>query len=89
MYESIFVAVTRVEEGNNMRILFHREGNFDDLQYITKLKPSQDATRFFAGYGDYKNSVTPVKWDPERVVTFFEYHRQKYPNRYQQLKKNK
>jgi hypothetical protein len=51
-YAAIYVALSRVKESNNIRLLVHdRNGTkMENIQYITALKPCSSIKAFFAGF---------------------------------------
>jgi hypothetical protein len=65
-FAALFVAMSRVKEGNHIRLLGH-----DNLQYLTTIRPSRVVMAFYHGY-----EPTPsmeMLWKPSRAL---EYSRQ-------------
>ena len=60
-YRSLLVALSRVEEGKNMRLLFDPR---DDLSYLTKLKPPKDYFIWLKGFVDSNDN----KWNEDTSV---------------------
>ena len=66
-FPSIFVAMSRVKERENIRILFHspaETADYDKLRYITRLKPSKNVLRYYAGFHNNRGL-----WDPARALS--------------------
>ena len=62
-FAALFVAMSRVKEGNHMRLL-----GCDNLQYLTTIKPSRVVMAFYHGY-----EPTPsmgMLWNPSRALEY-------------------
>jgi len=52
-FASIYVAFSRVKNPDDIRLLFHSPGgypNYNELQYITELKPNKYTLAYYAGF---------------------------------------
>jgi ATP-dependent exoDNAse (exonuclease V) alpha subunit len=52
-FPAIFVAMSRVKKGDDMRVLhgFDSRSSFEDaFSYLTKLKPNKSVSLFYSGY---------------------------------------
>ena len=64
-YQSIFVAMSRIRQSDNIHLLLHEKSGYDELTYIYGLSPPDDIKHFFAGFVKKKNIYV---WD--RTKTF-------------------
>ena len=58
--EAIYVALSRVKQRLDIRILYHSPNpNICELEYLATLKPNDDVHSFLSGFHDNNNST----WD--------------------------
>jgi hypothetical protein len=76
-YESVYVAMTRVEKASNIRLLLHGNNNnsrINSMLYLTELAPNPNVKAFFAGY--VRNDDGVLVWDAERAVAMYDHLKQ-------------
>ena len=64
-YAAMFVALTRVEYRDHIRLLFKRGTDHGCLEYLTKLKPEPELKEFMAGF-----ATRGSHWDPELAFKY-------------------
>jgi hypothetical protein len=72
-FAAVFVAMSRVEMGDHIRLLCHTKGSmpFDPIahyQYLVGLRPDDDAMAFYHGFSYTADSY--MLWSPRRALNY-------------------
>ena len=67
-FASVFVAMSRVRNGDHLRLL-HHPGSFSrNYNYLTKLKPLDSVMAFYHGFTGNKHEG--LQWNPKTALTY-------------------
>ena len=61
-FDGIFVAISRVEMADDIRLLLYNPLDYSPLDYITQLKPPKHIQQYFSGF-----SLPGSNWDAEKA----------------------
>ena len=80
-FAAIFVAMSRVQKKEHIRLLHHRQNGkkfnpFQAYSYITQLKPDDNVMSFYAGFidTDPDTSNKGALWSPQAALAFLSTH---------------
>jgi hypothetical protein len=68
-FASIFVALTRVQKREDLKLVAHNGYEFQQsYQYITDLKPHKNTMSYYHGFSN--NDINGCTWDPDLALQF-------------------